>query len=89
MRVIELSEAKANLSRLVDEAAKGEPFVIARDGKPLVKVLAVQLRAKKSRRIGFLAGAISVPDDFDSMGRTQIERTFSASVTRRSKARRS
>ena len=39
MRTVNIHEAKTHLSRLVDRAAKGEPFVIAKAGKPLVKVV--------------------------------------------------
>jgi len=38
MRTVNIHEAKTHLSRLVDRAAKGEPFIIAKAGKPLVKV---------------------------------------------------
>ncbi|MDE0174703.1 MAG: type II toxin-antitoxin system prevent-host-death family antitoxin [Defluviicoccus sp.] len=75
MRTVNMREAKAHLSRLVAAAARGEPFVIARAGKPLVKVVA--LDAPEARhRIGFLAGRISVPDDFGSMGATEIRNMF-------------
>lgn len=76
MRVVNMSEARAHLSRLVEAAAGGEPFIIARAGKPMVKVVA--LDAPDARhRIGFLAGQISVPDDFDSMGSEEIRTRFS------------
>ena len=42
MKRVSLQEAHAQLSRLVDEAANGDGFVIAKDGKPLVKVVAVE-----------------------------------------------
>lgn len=75
MRTVNMREAKTHLLRLVAAAARGEPFVIARAGKPLVKVVA--LDAPEARhRIGFLAGRISVRDDFDSMGATEIRKTF-------------
>ena len=75
MRTVNMREAKTHLSRLVEAAAGGEPFVIARAGKPIVKVVA--LDAPEARhRIGFLAGRISVPDDFDSMGATEIRNMF-------------
>jgi len=75
MRTVNMREAKTHLSRLVAAASKGEPFVIARAGKPLVKVVA--LDAPEARhRIGFLAGRISVPDDFDRMGATEIRNMF-------------
>lgn len=77
MRTVNIHEAKTQLSRLVARAAKGEGFIIAKAGKPLVKV--VPLSAKESgvpRRLGFMTGEISVPDDFDRMGRAEIERQF-------------
>lgn len=77
MRTVNIHEAKTNLSRLVDRAAKGEPFVIAKAGKPMVKVTALDSPSPQDmRRLGFLSGALSVPDDFDSMGTTEIERLF-------------
>ena len=77
MRTFNIHEAKTQLSRLVDMAAKGEPFVIAKAGKPLVKVTALDSPTPSpSRRFGFMAGQISVPADFDRMGEAQIEQLF-------------
>ncbi|MYA17472.1 MAG: type II toxin-antitoxin system prevent-host-death family antitoxin [Gammaproteobacteria bacterium] len=77
MRTVNMHEAKTHLSRLVRDAAAGEPFVIARAGKPLVKVIAVAAPdAGRSSRVGFLAGQIAVPDDFDRMGESEIEGMF-------------
>lgn len=77
MRIVNLHEAKTHLSRLVDQAARGEPFVIAKAGKPLVKVVPVDAPAPvEPRRLGFLKGQISVPDDFDTMGQEEIIRMF-------------
>ncbi|TRL30981.1 type II toxin-antitoxin system Phd/YefM family antitoxin [Rhizobium straminoryzae] len=67
MKRVSLQEAHAQLSRLVDEAANGDGFVIAKDGKPLVKVVAVEDAQKPKRRVGFLDGKFPVPDDFDSL----------------------
>ncbi len=78
MRTVNMHEAKTHLSRLVERAAKGEPFVIAKAGKPLVKVVPLEAPAAgEARRLGFLKGQIAVPDDFDRMGADEIERTFS------------
>lgn len=78
MRTINIHEAKTQLSRLVEEAARGDSFIIAKAGKPMVKVTAlIEAEPKKPRRLGFLEGKISVPDDFDSMGAREIERMFS------------
>jgi prevent-host-death family protein len=77
MRTVNIHEAKTHLSRLVEQAAKGEPFVIARAGKPLVKVVALDAPAAgQARRLGFMIGQIAVPDDFDRMGDAEIERLF-------------
>ncbi len=77
MRTYNMHEAKTHLSRLVREAVKGEPFIIARSGKPLVKVIAVDNEESgTAHRMGFLAGRISVPRDFDRMGACEIETMF-------------
>jgi prevent-host-death family protein len=77
MRTVNIHEAKTHLSRLVDEAANGEPFVIAKAGKPLVKVVPLDApTATERRRLGFMIGEIDVPDDFDRMGQEEIERMF-------------
>jgi prevent-host-death family protein len=77
MRTVNIHEAKTHLSRLVEQAAKGEPFVIAKAGKPLVKVVAIEAPAgAEIRRIGFMTGEIDIPDDFDEMGRAEIEHLF-------------
>jgi prevent-host-death family protein len=77
MRTVNIHEAKTHLSRLVEQAAKGEPFIIARAGKPLVKVTALDTPTGVGvRRLGFMAGQIAVPDDFDRIGSVEIERLF-------------
>ncbi|MXW09009.1 MAG: type II toxin-antitoxin system prevent-host-death family antitoxin [Gammaproteobacteria bacterium] len=77
MRTYNMHEAKTHLSRLVREAVEGEPFIIARAGKPLVKVTAVEDDEDgATRRLGFLAGHVTLPPDFDRMGRKQIEASF-------------
>jgi len=76
MRTVNIHEAKTHLSRLVDRAAQGEEFIIAKAGKPLVKVVPLDPAAKQGARLGFLAGEIAIPDDFNTMGQEQIERLF-------------
>jgi prevent-host-death family protein len=76
MRTVNIHEAKTHLSRLVERAAQGEEFIIAKAGKPLVKVVPVDAAVTQGVRLGFLAGEISIPDDFDVMGREQIEQLF-------------
>jgi prevent-host-death family protein len=77
MRTVNIHEAKTHLSRLIEQVVRGEPFVIAKAGKPLVKVVPLEAGdIGTTPRIGFLAGEITVPDDFDRMGRDQIEELF-------------
>ena len=77
MQTVNIHDAKTHLSRLVDQVVQGEPFIIAKAGKPLVKVVALDApEPAQQRRLGFLAGQISVPDDFDRMGNTEIEQLF-------------
>jgi prevent-host-death family protein len=77
MQTYNIHEAKTQLSRLVEQAARGEPFVIAKAGKPMVKVMALNApEPSQIRRFGFMAGHIQVPDDFDRMGEEDIARLF-------------
>ena len=77
METVNIHEAKTHLSRLVEKAAKGEPFVIAKAGKPMVKVVPLDTpEAGQQKRLGFLAGQIKVPDDFDTMGTQEIQTLF-------------
>ena len=79
MKTVNVHEAKTHLSRLIDEAAKGEPFVIAKAGKPMVKVTTLEAPEVGERhRLGFMTGKIKVPDDFDRMGEDEIAALFGA-----------
>lgn len=60
--IINVSEAKAKLSKLVDMAYHGEEIIIAKNNLPLVKLVAHN--PKKKRKLGLLAGKINIPDDF-------------------------
>jgi len=75
MVTVNMHEAKTQLSKLVDQAVNGEAFVIAKAGKPLVRVASLGAPAAP-QRLGFLAGEISVPDDFDSMAAEEIATLF-------------
>lgn len=75
MNTVNIHEAKTQLSKLVDKAAKGEPFIIAKAGKPLVRVAALQAPVR-AQRLGFLSGEIAVPDNFDQIGSKPIQQLF-------------
>ncbi|MGN6314845.1 type II toxin-antitoxin system Phd/YefM family antitoxin [Trinickia sp.] len=82
MEIVNIHEAKTHLSRLVDRAALGEAFIIAKAGKPLVKVVPLDAPvAGQRRRLGFLAGEIRVPDDFDQMGADELPHLFGGADT--------
>ncbi len=74
MKTVNMHEAKTHLSRLVEDAVRGEPFIIARAGKPLVKVTVVEAAAPQ--RLGFLQGQGPIPEDFDTMAEDRIRAMF-------------
>ena len=75
MSSVNIHEAKTHLSRLLDQAAKGDAVVIARAGKPVAKLTAIDAPVTY-KRLGFLAGEVRVPDDFDRMGEGEISGLF-------------
>ncbi len=79
MVTVNIHEAKTQLSKLVDRAVKGEAFVIAKAGKPLVKVAALDA-PQQPQRLGFMTGEIAVPDDFNRMGEGEIAALFGSDV---------
>ena len=77
MQTVNIHEAKTHLSRLVDEAAKGNVFIIAKAGKPMVKVSPLsEGELKEADKLGFMSGEILVPDDFDSLGASEMIKLF-------------
>lgn len=78
MKTVNIHEAKTQLSKLVDAASKGEAFVIAKSGKPLVRV--TRLEGSPPQRLGFLEGKATIPEDFDEMFSEDMEALFLGSV---------
>jgi len=77
MKTVNIHQAKTQLSKLIEQASKGESFIIAKAGKPVVRVTALSApTGAQVRRLGFMAGQITVPADFDRMGQEEIERIF-------------
>ena len=76
---INIHAAKTNLSALIERAAAGEPFIIAKAGRPLVTVSPYSV-PEPLPRIGFMKGKISIPDDFDRMGEKEIIAMFEGSI---------
>ena len=77
MLAVNIHKAKTHLSRLVEDAAHGKSFIIAKAGKPMVKVIPYSEEEQSTAaRLGFMAGEIAVPDDFDQMGGEAIAALF-------------
>lgn len=73
---VNIHEAKTQLSRLIEKAEHGEEVVIARAGKPVVKIMALEPE-KPKRRLGFLEGyGFKVPDDIKTPFEAEIEEMF-------------
>lgn len=60
--IVNVSEAKAKLSKLIDMAYQGEEVIIAKNNLPLVKLVAHKIKSK--RKLGQMKGQIIIPDDF-------------------------
>jgi prevent-host-death family protein len=80
MRTVNIHAAKTNLSRLVEEVAAGEPFIIAKAGKPMAQVIPIaDTKKKPKQRIGFMKGMYTLPDNFDEIDKQmdkEIEEMF-------------
>lgn len=63
MHIVNIHEAKTNLSKLIEKTLNGEDVVVAKAGKPVVKLVAYK-KPMKSRKPGLLKGKIWISDDF-------------------------
>jgi len=83
MDTVNIHDAKTHLSRLLGRVALGTSFVIAKAGRPLAKLGPLTTEdTVPIRRLGFMAGVIAVPDDFDAMGAGEIAAMFDAHLDR-------
>lgn len=77
METVNIHQAKTHLSRLIERLATGGGFIIAKAGKPVAKIVPLSAPdAGKAKRLGFMAGQLCVPADFDRMGGDEIEGLF-------------
>ena len=77
MQTVNIHQAKTQLSKLIEQAVNGESFIIAKAGKPMVKVTKIDApEASGMKRLGFMAGQVSTPKDFDEMGKDEIAKLF-------------
>jgi len=77
MKMINVYEAKTQLSRLLREVAAGEDVVIAKDGKPLARLVPYQEGGEK-RELGFARGRVILAPDFDARLPNSLLEAFGA-----------
>lgn len=73
--VYNMHDAKTQLSQLAQRAADGEEIVIARNGRPLARLVSLK-DERKRRRLGFWKGQVWMSDDFDDPLPWEIQRYF-------------
>jgi prevent-host-death family protein len=74
MPVYNMHDAKTHLSRLAERAANGEEIVIARNGKPVARLVPASEHAP--RRLGLWRGQVEIGDDFDDPLPDDIQAAF-------------
>jgi prevent-host-death family protein len=66
MKVVNVHEAKTNLSRLLDEVASGKQVIIGKYGKPVARLVSLDVSESAARhRLGALKGKIKIAKGFD------------------------
>lgn len=77
MNTVNIHEAKTHLSRIIEHVMQGEDYIIAKSGKPMVRVSRVEKTPDaQTSRIGFLEGKCTIPSDFDTIEISNIEHMF-------------
>jgi len=75
MKSVNIHAAKTHLSALVEEAAAGEEIIIAKAGKPIARLVALE-RPTFHRAFGILKGCIHASDDFDAPLPSEVLKGF-------------
>lgn len=77
MQPVNMHDAKTNFSRLVNRVAAGESITIAKAGKPVARLVPLDVSPERAKSlIGFLKGRVQIPDDFDRMAEAEIAAQF-------------
>lgn len=76
MPTVNIHEAKTQFSRLVDQAEAGEEIVIARAGKPVARLVALETFARMPRKLGLGKKQFTFPEHFDSLDTREIVDMF-------------
>lgn len=73
---VNIHQAKTQLSKLIEQALAGQEVVIARNGKPVVKLVPVETPDLPPRKPGSLKGKIWVAPDFDETPEDLIDEFY-------------
>lgn len=76
MQIVNMHQAKTNLSKVVEAVLKGERVLLAKAGKPVAEIIPFRSDQAASPRIGFMAGRFTVPEDFEALGDDGMETLF-------------
>jgi prevent-host-death family protein len=76
MESINIHEAKTHLSRFVEKAASGEEIIVARAGKPVARLVALESGDPAPRQLGLGRDRFDIPADFDHRDQVTIEAMF-------------
>ena len=76
MQTVNIHEAKTQFSRFVDQAEAGEEVVIARAGKPVARLVALEVAARKPRKLGLGRKKFTFPEQFDNLNAGEIVEMF-------------
>ena len=85
MRTVNVGEAKTHLSSLIERAERGEDVVIAKAGRPVVRLVAIRAG---DRVLGVDRGRFVVPDDFDAPLPGDVLAAFTGDTPPRARTRR-
>lgn len=85
-RMVNLYEAKTQLSSLVEAAAAGDEIIIAKKGRPRARLVAARTPAR--RRPGGSKGKIWIAPDFDAPLPEDVVAAFEGAAVRRDRRRR-
>ena len=77
MQIVNIHEAKTQLSRFIDKASLGESVIIARAGKPVARLVPLESE-RKMRTLGLGKAAFSLPANFDELHREAIKAMFAS-----------
>ena len=76
MQTVNIHEAKTQFSRYVDQAEAGEEIVIARAGKPVARLVALETLASKPRKLGLGKKQFTFPEQFDNLNAGEMIEMF-------------